>query len=80
MSDHPVAIRVLAFLVPVALAGADPAQRLPSREPDARIADARPSVRVVFDGFVLEPDGAPAEGAVVVSGAGGRAVVDRNGR
>ena len=35
---------------------------------------------VVLEGFVLESDGAPAEGAVVVTSAGGRALVDRNGR
>jgi hypothetical protein len=35
---------------------------------------------VVFTGFVLEPDGSPASNAFVTSSAGGRAVVDRNGR
>ncbi len=35
--------------------------------------------QAVFEGIVLEPDGAPAEGAVVVSSAGGKAVTDRSG-
>ena len=35
---------------------------------------------VAFEGFVLEPGGAPAAGAVVVSSAGGRAVTDGDGR
>ena len=35
---------------------------------------------VVLEGFVLSPEGPPAEGAVVVSSAGGRAVTDRSGR
>jgi hypothetical protein len=34
---------------------------------------------VVMAGRVLAPDGAPAEGVVVVSSAGGKAVTDRNG-
>jgi hypothetical protein len=33
-------------------------------------------VAVTLEGFVLEPDGAPAVGAVVVSSAGGRAAAD----
>ena len=35
--------------------------------------------RVVIEGFVLALDGAPAEGAVVVSSAGGRAITDAAG-
>src|SRR5688572_15469210 len=46
----------------------------------ARAAEDRSCVPFVFEGFVLDPDGAPAEGAVVVSSAGGRAVADCNGR
>ncbi len=45
----------------------------------ARIEDAGSSVLVAFEGFVFEPDGAPAEGAVVVSSAGGQAVADWHG-
>src|SRR5262245_59462096 len=32
--------------------------------------------RVTLEGVVLAPDGAPAEGAIVTSSAGGRAVTD----
>ncbi len=42
--------------------------------------DTGSSMPVAFEGFVFEPSGAPAEGAVVVSSAGGQAVTDRNGR
>ena len=35
--------------------------------------------RVTIEGFVLAPDGSPAEGAVVVSSAGGKAVTDASG-
>ena len=34
---------------------------------------------VAFEGFVLAPDGTPAEGAVVVSSAGGQAITDAGG-
>jgi hypothetical protein len=34
---------------------------------------------VVFEGFVFAPDGSPAQGAVVVTSAGGKAVVDASG-
>jgi len=51
-----------------------------SREPGARVAEGEERlVPTVFEGFVLEPDGAPAEGAVVVSSAGGKAVTDQAG-
>src|SRR5262245_47584000 len=42
-------------------------------EPQGQPSRARP---VTLEGFVLGPDGSPAEGAVVVSSAGGRAVTD----
>src|SRR5512134_756881 len=61
----------------VPLAAASPQGSLPSEA--ARAADEHPAA-VVFEGLVLEPDGAPAEGAVVVSSAGGKALADRNGR
>jgi hypothetical protein len=35
---------------------------------------------VAFEGIVVDADGAPAEGAVVVSSAGGEAATDRGGR
>src|SRR5262245_7092171 len=56
------------------------AQSAPETEP--RAAGARPDdgagvlLPFVFEGFVLDPDGSPAEGAVVVSSAGGKAVAD----
>src|SRR5262245_28757777 len=59
------------------------AQSAPETEPHP--AGARPGddagmfLPFVFEGFVLDPDGAPAEGAVVVSSAGGKVVVDESG-
>jgi len=59
------------------------AQSAPETEP--RRGGARPDddagalLPFVFEGFVLDPDGAPAEGAVVVSSAGGKAIVDGRG-
>jgi hypothetical protein len=44
----------------------------------ARIA-GEDSAAIVLEGFVYLPDGALAEGAVVVSSAGGRAVADAHG-
>mgnify|MGYP001363851805 CR=1 FL=1 len=52
---------------------------VPSLGPDAWASESA-LVPVTFEGFVFEPDGAPAEGAVVVSSAGGKAVADRSGR
>ena len=46
----------------------------------ARHVAARESRPLTFEGFVLEPDGRPADGAVVVSSAGGKAVTDASGR
>ena len=51
-------------------------------EPEAgleRIGDLESTVAVAFEGVVYDPSGAPAEGAVVVSSAGGQAVADRSG-
>jgi hypothetical protein len=48
----------------------------PSGEHRAQAVSSPASVAVVLEGFVLAPDGSPAEGAVVVSSAGGRAVTD----
>ena len=48
---------------------AAPAQGVPSTE----------SVVFTFEGFVVALDGLPAEGAVVVSSAGGQAVTDAGG-
>src|SRR5262245_60159481 len=77
MSKHLLVFAVL-FQV-FAFAGTARAQRVPTP------ASVRPGAGVpvrgsiVFDGFVLDPDGAPAEGAVVVTSAGGRAVTDVRG-
>src|SRR5262245_23892155 len=78
MSKHFLVFVVL-FQV-LALAGTARAQRVPP--PGAVAPGAGVPVResVVFEGFVLDPDGAPAEGAVVVTSAGGRAVTDLRGR
>jgi len=46
---------------------------LPERFEEANVA-------VVFEGLVLSPDGSPAEGAVVVTSAGGEDVVDARGQ
>src|SRR5262245_12258619 len=53
-------------------AQADPASVTPVRRGDG--GQTRP--RTTLEGFVLAPDGSPAEGAVVVSSAGGKAVTD----
>jgi hypothetical protein len=37
------------------------------------------SAPFVLEGFVLDPEGEPAAGAVVVTSAGGQAVVDEKG-
>ena len=58
------------------------AQERPLMERDSgevRVESDAASVAFVFEGFVLDPDGAPAEGAVVVSSAGGKAVADWTG-
>jgi hypothetical protein len=53
--------------------------------PDTRvervgIQSSEDSGSFFFEGFVHSPDGTPAEGAVVVSSAGGQAVTDAGGR
>jgi hypothetical protein len=58
------------------------AQDLLPFEPEAgpaRIGDLESTVAVAFEGVVRDPTGAPAEGAVVVSSAGGKAVTDWHG-
>ncbi|MSR64037.1 MAG: hypothetical protein EXS08_16565 [Planctomycetes bacterium] len=55
------------------------APELPEQlDPDQRSDELESEVRVpiVFEGFVLCADGNPAEGAVVVSSAGGQAITD----
>ena len=80
MSLRVSLIASLACVAGLALARATLAQEALPVAAGLRVASSTSLVPIVFEGFVLEPDGAPAEGAVVVSSAGGRAVVDRNGR
>ncbi len=61
----------VSFRSPLDAQGSAPA-------PAAPIEDVL-SATVVFEGVVIEPDGAPAVGAVVVTSAGGKAVADRDG-
>ena len=77
MCAHDPVIASLVFLGASILPGNASAQGVPPVE-SARVADVSSGV-VVLDGFVLDPSGAPAEGAVVVSSAGGRAVTDAAG-
>ena len=67
------AVPVLA--APFAAQDATAGARMETRDSEARAA-ARP---LVLEGFVLEADGAAAQGAVVVSSAGGKAVTDAAG-
>jgi len=70
----PSAVLALSLLVPsFALAQ----QPLEHASPAVAHEDLR--VPTVLEGFVLAPDGAPAEGAVVLSSAGGQAVTDHAG-
>jgi hypothetical protein len=69
----------LAMIGSFVLGRSAPAQSRAHREHDPRIADA-PTLPVVLVGIVLEPSGAPAAGAVVVSSAGGKAVTGFDGR
>ena len=50
---------------------------VPARAQNSAREDFR---SLIFEGWVLEPDGRAAEGAVVVSSAGGKAVTDASGR
>src|SRR5262245_40900752 len=48
--------------------------------PAARAGDGdRGAVHRVLEGFVLSPDGSPAQGAIVVSSAGGKTLTDARG-
>jgi HYR domain-containing protein len=79
MLTHASLLPSVASLCSLAFAGATPAQEVRSRVPGTDAAEAAASIPVAFEGFVLEPDGTPAVGAVVVSSAGGEAVTDRRG-
>src|SRR6185436_11200290 len=68
-----IGVRFLA-LATLAHAGTMAAQSELSRQTPATLERSDESKRTVtLEGFVLAPDGSPAEGAVVVSSAGGRA-------
>ncbi len=56
--------------------GQSPDRLEPGRK---QAAETGGSLQVVLEGSVVDSDGAPAEGAVVVTSAGGKAVSDRNG-
>src|SRR5262245_42638031 len=80
MSMHGLVIARSLFLVSLAFARSPSAQSAPLSGQQGRGVEVQSSSPVVFEGLVFDSDGAPAEGAVVVSSAGGRAVVDRHGR
>jgi len=65
----------------ISIAGASSGLAVPLDRAHAEIAAAQtePKQRLVFEGVVLAPGGTPAEGAVVVSSAGGQAVADAAG-
>jgi HYR domain-containing protein len=64
-------------LAALALVLAGPASGQALEEPDGVVLEVRESL--ALEGFVLDPQGNPAEGAVVVSSAGGKAVTDVDG-
>ncbi len=73
---------VLVALVPCAVlasGGAASAQDELTGATSAPLGDGRQSL-LTLEGLVLAPDGSPAEGAVVVSSAGGKALTDAGGR
>src|SRR6185295_9162926 len=74
---------VLCWLAALALGGSASAQDLRRLEGEGAPTDVQEEVEsrvpVVLEGFVSNPDGSPAEGAVVVSSAGGKAVADVRG-
>jgi len=73
---------VLAASAAAVLGDAASAQEWRPIEPAERVSlesDSDAGVAFVLAGFVLGPDGNPAEGAVVVSSAGGRAITDAAG-
>src|SRR5262249_46392743 len=74
--SSPASIASLALLLSLGLGRSVPAQDRPSV---GRARDAGASVSLVLSSFVFANDGTPAEGAVVVSSAGGKAIADRTG-
>jgi hypothetical protein len=70
----PSSVLALSLLVPSLGLAQQPLER-----PCAAVAHGELLVPTVFEGIVLALDGSPAEGALVVSSAGGKAVTDRAG-
>src|SRR5262245_15050787 len=66
----------LAACAVLASAGALPGAALQQKEEHSEPGEL---FALSLEGFVYTPDGSPAEGAVVVSGAGGKAVADVRG-
>ena len=80
MLPHSLVLASIALLGSFTLGRSATAQGLPHADPDAPVADTRSFLPAVFHGIVLEPDGAPAACAMVVSSAGGQAVTAFDGR
>src|SRR5262245_50805624 len=77
MLTGPVLARVSFVLFSCASAAL--AQELVTLGPEKLERVDEAGTPVVFEGFVYTPDGSPAEGALVVTSAGGKAVVDAHG-
>jgi len=72
----PTSTALLCPFVLSSLVFAQAARTVPPRDHQGRPA----LLPVVFHGIVLDPDGAPAAGALVMSSAGGKTVADLQGR
>src|SRR5262245_16654892 len=66
------------LLASFVLGHAAPAQDPPRADRTGQV-EGHPTGLLVLDGIVLAADGSPAEGAVVVSSAGGKAITDGDG-
>src|SRR5262245_28437261 len=75
---HDTLRSIVCVCVP-ALASATLAQESATLGPVDHERFEEAGASVVFEGFVFAPDGSPAEGALVVTSAGGKAVVDSSG-
>ena len=72
----------VVLLVALASRQSGSAQGVLHTEPDAereQIRELESATSVFFEGVVHDPSGAPAEGAVVISSAGGQVVTDCSG-
>src|SRR5262245_6472774 len=72
-------LRSIVFVGVLALESAALAQGAATVRPEELERFDEASAPVVFEGFVFAPDGTPAKGALVVTSAGGKAVVDASG-